>query len=334
MVESSTFVIVGGGLAGAKAAEALRDKGFDGRIVLLCEERHLPYERPPLSKEFLAGKKSLADFTVHDSDWYRDHDVDLRLGVPVSSVDPAGHTVGLSDDTTVRYDKLLLATGSRSRRLPITGSDAGGVYHLRTFDDGSALDSVLSEGTSLAIVGAGWIGLEVAASARQRGVNVTVVETAKQPLMGALGAEAGEVFATLHRDHGVDLRLQAQVDEISTADGAATGCGCATGRRSAPTPCWWLSARSPTSNWPSRPGWRWATAGCWSTRRCGRAIPTSTRSATSPPPNIRCLIPGYAPSTGPMRSNSRRWRWPACWVSRRNTPSCPTSSPTSTTWAW
>ncbi|BCQ09006.1 reductase [Mycobacterium heckeshornense] len=223
MVESSTFVIVGGGLAGAKAAEALRDKGFDGRIVLLCEERHLPYERPPLSKEFLARKKSLADFTVHDSDWYRDHDVDLRLGVPVSSVDPAGHTVGLSDDTTVRYDKLLLATGSRSRRLPIPGSDAGGVYHLRTFDDGSALDSVLSEGTSLAIVGAGWIGLEVAASARQRGVNVTVVETAKQPLMAALGEEVGEVFAALHRDHGVDLRLQAQVDEISTTDGAATG---------------------------------------------------------------------------------------------------------------
>ncbi|BBU22758.1 NAD(P)/FAD-dependent oxidoreductase [Mycobacterium xenopi] len=223
MAESSTIVVVGGGLAGAKAAEALRDKGFDGQIVLFGEERHLPYERPPLSKEFLAGKKTLSDFTVHDSDWYRDHGVDLRLGVRVSSVDPAHHTVGLSDDTTIGYDKLLLATGSRSRRLPIPGSDAGGVYYLRTFDDGSALDSVLSEGTSLAVVGAGWIGLEVAASARQRGVNVTVVETAKQPLMAALGEEVGEVFAALHRDHGVDLRLQAQVDEISTTDGVATG---------------------------------------------------------------------------------------------------------------
>jgi 3-phenylpropionate/trans-cinnamate dioxygenase ferredoxin reductase subunit len=223
MAESSTFVIVGGGLAGAKAAEALRDKGFNGQIILFCEERHLPYERPPLSKEFLAGKKSLGDFTVHGSDWYRDHDVDLRLGARVVSVDPVGHTVGLSDDTTVGYDRLLLATGSRPRRLPVPGSDGDGVYYLRTFDDGCALDSVLSEGTSLAIVGAGWIGLEVAASARQRGVNVTVVETAKQPLMAALGEEVGQVFAALHRDHGVDLRLGAQVDEVSTTDGVATG---------------------------------------------------------------------------------------------------------------
>jgi 3-phenylpropionate/trans-cinnamate dioxygenase ferredoxin reductase subunit len=223
MAASRTFAIVGGGLAGAKAAEALRNNGFDGQAVLFCEEQHLPYERPPLSKEFLAGKKSLSEFTVHDDSWYRDHHVDLRLGSRVSSLDPAAHCVGLPDGTTVGYDKLLLATGSRSRRLPIPGSDAAGVYYLRTFDDASALNSVLAEGSSLAIVGAGWIGLEVAASARHRGVNVTVVETAKQPLMGALGAEAGEVFATLHRDHGVDLRLQAQVDEISTADGAATG---------------------------------------------------------------------------------------------------------------
>jgi 3-phenylpropionate/trans-cinnamate dioxygenase ferredoxin reductase subunit len=223
MAGSSTFVIVGGGLAGAKAAEALRDKGFDSHIVLFCEEQHLPYERPPLSKEFLAGKKSLSDFTVHDDSWYRDRDVDLRLGTRVSSLDPGAHSVELSDGTTVGYDKLLLAAGSRSRRLPIPGSDAAGVRYLRTFDDASALNSVLGEGASLAVVGAGWIGLEVAASARQRGVNVTVVETAKQPLMGALGAEAGEVFAALHRDHGVDLRLQAQVEEISTADGAATG---------------------------------------------------------------------------------------------------------------
>jgi 3-phenylpropionate/trans-cinnamate dioxygenase ferredoxin reductase subunit len=223
MAGSSTFVIVGGGLAGAKAAEALRDKGFDSHIVLFCEEQHLPYERPPLSKEFLAGKKSLSDFTVHDDSWYRDRDVDLRLGTRVSSLDPDAHSVELSDGTTVGYDKLLLAAGSRSRRLPIPGSDAAGVRYLRTFDDASALNSVLGEGASLAVVGAGWIGLEVAASARQRGVNVTVVETAKQPLMGALGAEAGEVFAALHRDHGVDLRLQAQVEEISTAGIAATG---------------------------------------------------------------------------------------------------------------
>ncbi|OBF56661.1 pyridine nucleotide-disulfide oxidoreductase [Mycobacterium sp. 852002-50816_SCH5313054-b] len=224
MAESTTFVIVGGGLAGAKSAEALRDNGFDGSIILFCEEGQLPYERPPLSKEFLAGKKSLVDFTVQNSDWYRDNRIDLRLGTRVSSVDAAGHSVGLPDGTSVSYEKLLLATGSAARRPPIPGSDADGVHYLRTYDDAVALDSVLAEGSSLAVVGAGWIGLEVAAGARQRGVEVTVVETAKQPLVAALGDTVGEVFANLHREHGVDLRLEAQVEEITGgAAGPATG---------------------------------------------------------------------------------------------------------------
>jgi len=223
MASSQTFVIVGGGLAGAKAAEALRDNDFDGHIILFAEERHLPYERPPLSKEYLAGKKSLNDFTVQDADWYGDHNVDLRLGSRVSSLDPAAHTVGLPDDLTVAYDKLLLATGSASRRPPIPGSDADGVHYLRTYDDAATLNSVLTEGSSLAVVGAGWIGLEVAAGARQRGVGVTVVEAARQPLVAALGETVGEVFANLHRDHGVDLRLEAHVEEITTAEGRATG---------------------------------------------------------------------------------------------------------------
>ncbi|MGH3561280.1 MAG: NAD(P)/FAD-dependent oxidoreductase, partial [Mycobacterium sp.] len=223
MSASATFVIVGGGLAGAKAAEELRDNDFDGAIVLLAEEQQLPYERPPLSKEFLAGKKTLSDFTVDPADWYREHNVDLRLGTRAASLDPAGHTVGLADGGSVHYDKLLLATGSRSRHLPIPGADADRVHYLRTFDDASALDSALTEGSSLAVVGAGWIGLEVAASARQRGVDVTVVEAAKAPLLAALGAELGGVFAKLHREHGVDLRLDSAVAEISTADGATTG---------------------------------------------------------------------------------------------------------------
>ncbi|WP_204802919.1 NAD(P)/FAD-dependent oxidoreductase [Mycobacterium riyadhense] len=223
MTSSTTFVIVGGGLAGAKAVEALRDNDFDGQIVLVSEEEQLPYERPPLSKEYLAGKKSLNDFTVHNSDWYRDNQVDLRLNLRATSLDPAAHILGLADDTTVHYDKLLLATGSGSRRPPIPGSNAAGVHYLRTYDDAHALNSVLAEGSSLAVIGAGWIGLEVAAGARQRGVEVTVVETAKQPLLAALGETVGKVFADLHRDHGVDLRLQAQVTEITTSDGKATG---------------------------------------------------------------------------------------------------------------
>ena len=187
MTSSTTFIIVGGGLAGAKAVEALRDNDFDGQIILVADEKHLPYERPPLSKEYLAGKKSLAEFTVHESDWYRDHDVDLRLNARVQSLDPAARIAELGDGTTVRYDKLLLATGSASRRPPIAGSDSAGVYYLRSYDDAVALNSVLAEGSSLAVVGAGWIGLEVAAGARQRGVNVTVVESAKQPLSGCAG---------------------------------------------------------------------------------------------------------------------------------------------------
>lgn len=223
MAGSTSFVIVGGGLAAAKAVEALRDNNFDGHIVVFADEEHLPYERPPLSKEYLAGKKSLTDFTVRNSDWYRDNNVDLRLGTRVSDLDAAGHTVGLADGTIVGYDKLLLATGSASRRPPIPGSDAGGVHYLRTYEDAVALDSVLTEGASLAVVGAGWIGLEVAAGARQRGVDVTVIEAARQPLLAALGETVGEVFATLHRERGVDLRLETEVEEITRANGAATG---------------------------------------------------------------------------------------------------------------
>jgi 3-phenylpropionate/trans-cinnamate dioxygenase ferredoxin reductase component len=221
--DSKTFVIVGGGLGGAKAAEALREKGFDGKVVLLADEEYLPYERPPLSKEFLAGKKSLSDFTVHDSEWYRDNKIDLRVGSEALAIDRKAHTVALGDGTHLPYDKLLLATGSRARWLSIPGADSTGVHHLRKFGDAENLNTALKDGTSLAIVGAGWIGLEVAASARERGVDVTVVETAKAPLIGAVGEEVGNVFAQLHRDHGVDLRLETEVKEITVEDGKATG---------------------------------------------------------------------------------------------------------------
>jgi 3-phenylpropionate/trans-cinnamate dioxygenase ferredoxin reductase subunit len=221
--KSGTFVIVGGGLAGAKAAEALRDKNFDGDVSLFATEQHLPYERPPLSKEYLAGKKKLEDFTPHPADWYRDNRVDLRLGTTVTAVHSHGHLIELSDGSTLGYEKLLLATGSAPRRPPIPGADADRVHYLRTVDDSDALNAVLTKGSSLAIVGGGWIGLEVAADARQRGADVTVVEAAELPLLGALGREAAEVFAKLHRDNGVDLRLGAKVEEITTADGAATG---------------------------------------------------------------------------------------------------------------
>jgi 3-phenylpropionate/trans-cinnamate dioxygenase ferredoxin reductase subunit len=229
MSQEPIFVIVGGGLAGAKAVEALRDNAFKGQIILFCAEQHLPYERPPLSKEFLAGKKTLDEFTVDTAAWYLDHGVDLRLGTPVESLDLAAHTVTLPDGSRTTYDKLLLATGSRSRRIPIAGADATGVHYLRTIDDATALDGALSAGSALAVVGAGWIGLEVAASARQRDVDVTVVETAALPLLAALGSEAAQVFADLHREHGVDLRLQTEVSAVATENGTARGLTLADG---------------------------------------------------------------------------------------------------------
>jgi 3-phenylpropionate/trans-cinnamate dioxygenase ferredoxin reductase subunit len=219
----STIIIVGGGLAGAKCAEALRASDFEGNIVLLAEEEHLPYERPPLSKDFLAGTKLLGDFTVESSSWYRDHHIDLRLGTTVSDIDPAAHTVALPDGSTERYDKLLLATGSSSRRPPIPGSDSAGVHYLRTIDEAEALSAALADDCVLAVIGAGWIGLEVAAVARGRGLDVTVVESAELPLLAAVGREAAEVFATLHREHGVDLRLNSTVEQITTDAGQATG---------------------------------------------------------------------------------------------------------------
>ncbi|CAJ1503200.1 NAD(P)/FAD-dependent oxidoreductase [[Mycobacterium] burgundiense] len=223
MSRSTRFVIVGAGLAGAKAAETLRDNDFDGHIVLIGDEERLPYERPPLSKEFLAGKKSLPEFTVQPASWYRDHDVELMLGTEVTAIEPAKRAVTLPDGEALGYDKLLLATGSRARRPKLTGADAAGVHYLRTIEESEALDGLLRDGAALAVIGAGWIGLEVTASARERGVAVTVVDTAKTPLSAALGPEAGEIFAKLHREHGVNLLLDQTVDEITVADGVATG---------------------------------------------------------------------------------------------------------------
>lgn len=222
-------VVIGGGLAGAKTVEALREQGFTGPVALIGAEEHLPYERPPLSKEHLAGTKQLPDFTVHDADWYREHDVDLRLGVRATAIETFARRVTLDDGSGLDYSALVLATGSSSRRPPIPGADARGVHFLRTIEESDALLEALTEGSRLAVVGGGWIGLEVAASARQRGVAVAVVEAAELPLLAALGPELARVFADLHLEHGVDLRLGAKVSAITTEGGQATGLRLADG---------------------------------------------------------------------------------------------------------
>ena len=209
------FVIVGGGLAGAKAAETLRAEGFDGPLVLIGEEPEQPYERPPMSKGYLLGSAERESARVHDDGWYGDHDVDLRTGVAVTGLDAAGHRLTLDGGEELRYGAVLLATGSSARRLPIPGADLDGVRYLRTAADSDGLKADLAGGgRRVVIVGAGWIGLEAAAAARHYDNQVTVVEPQPTPLHAVLGAEMGEVFGGLHREHGVDLRTGTGVREL------------------------------------------------------------------------------------------------------------------------
>ncbi|MBL1078595.1 NAD(P)/FAD-dependent oxidoreductase [Nocardia sp. 2] len=223
MTTASRFVIAGGGLAAAKLAEALRGNDFDGHISLICGEERLPYERPPLSKDCLLGKKTPDDCIVDPAQWYRDHNVEVLLGTLVTGVDRSTKTVALPDGTTLPYDKLALATGSRPRKLPVPGADAVGVHTMRNAEDTEALLEIFRTARKLVIVGGGWIGMEVAAAARTAGLEVTILEALPVPLQTALGAQMGQVFADLHREHGVDLRCEAKVAEITTADGRATG---------------------------------------------------------------------------------------------------------------
>ena len=214
------FVVVGAGLAGAKAAETLREEGFDGPVVLVGAEPERPYERPPLSKQYLLGRADRGSVFVHDAGWYADHVIELRTGVRVTRLDPAEHRLALDTGEELPYARLLLATGSSARRLPVPGADLDGVRYLRTLADADRLRADLADGgRQLVIVGAGWIGLEVAAAARSHGNAVTVVEPQPTPLHAVLGQRMGEVFARLHRQHGVDLFTDTTVREIRGADG-------------------------------------------------------------------------------------------------------------------
>ncbi|CAM5392748.1 FAD-dependent oxidoreductase [Streptomyces xanthochromogenes] len=218
-----TFVIVGGGLAGAKAAETLRSEGFNGRVILIGDEREHPYERPPLSKGFLSGKDERDSVFVHDHAWYAQHDIELHLGQTVTTIDRAAKTVRLGDGTVIQYDRLLLATGAEPRRLDVPGTDLAGVHHLRRLAHSERLRHVLKalgrDNGHLVISGAGWIGLEVAAAARGYGAEVTVVEPEATPLHNVIGPELGQLFADLHAEHGVRFHFGARLTEIVGQDG-------------------------------------------------------------------------------------------------------------------
>jgi len=217
-MSSSTYVVVGAGLAGAKAVEGMREAGFDGDIVVYGDEQRLPYERPPLSKDYLLGNAELDSATVHEQAWYDEQGVALRLGSPVRAIDRDAREVVAADGALQSFDRLLLATGASPRRLPMADQSGAPVAYLRTAEDSEALKKAIRPGARIVVIGGGWIGLEVASAARAADAEVTVVETLELPLVRVLGPEVAARFAGLHRDHGVDLRLNAAVSRIERSD--------------------------------------------------------------------------------------------------------------------
>jgi 3-phenylpropionate/trans-cinnamate dioxygenase ferredoxin reductase subunit len=222
------FVIVGAGLAGAKAAETLRQEGFDGRLTLIGDELERPYERPPLSKDHLRGETTDVPY-VHEASFYRDNDIKLLTSTRVTGIDLGLRELLLEGDRHLGYDRLLLATGSIPRRLDVPGGNLDGIHYLRTLGDSRRIGERIESGQRLVVVGSGWIGAEIAASARQKGCEVTMIEMASLPLERVLGPEVGQVYLDLHRDHGVEFLPETtvqrfegtgSVERVVTGDGA------------------------------------------------------------------------------------------------------------------
>jgi 3-phenylpropionate/trans-cinnamate dioxygenase ferredoxin reductase component len=227
-VSAERVVIVGASLAGARAAETLRAEGFTGSVVVVGAEHELPYDRPPLSKGALKGSETFDSAYLHPEHWYDEQHIELRLGREVRRIDTAAHQVE-TEHLSLPYDKLLLATGSRVRRIDVPGADAEGLHYLRTMEDSQRLRKRLEDRPDLVVVGGGWIGLEVAAAAREHGASVTVLEPQPTPLYGPLGPEIGQFYADLHLSNGVDLRVGEGVQEVRTDGGHVSGVVTARG---------------------------------------------------------------------------------------------------------
>jgi 3-phenylpropionate/trans-cinnamate dioxygenase ferredoxin reductase component len=230
---TKTFVVVGANLAGGSAAAALRERGFDGRVMLIGSEAHPPYERPPLSKEYLRGEKAFEKALLHPAEFWPSHDVETRFGVSATALDTADKTLELSDGDRLRYHSLLLATGAKVRRPPIPGLDLPGIYTLRTVEDADAIRAEAGSGRRAVVAGMGFIGSEVAASLRALGTGVVAIDGGAVPLQRVLGDRIGSVLAALHRDHGVMLRSgetiaafegDGRVERVKTGSGEAIEC--------------------------------------------------------------------------------------------------------------
>ena len=214
MSTTDPMVIVGAGQCGARAAQALRENGWAGAVTLLGDEGFLPYERPPLSKSVLLGHKTTAQCTIYDEAFYRDQRVDLRIDAPVAAIDRAQRNVVLVGGETLPYHRLLIATGARPRRLDLPGATLRGVHVLRSVHDAHAIGKELSPGRKIAMIGAGLIGLEIAATAVARGCEVVVLEAAPRALMRAVPEVVADCLVAQHRQHGVDMRFAVQVERI------------------------------------------------------------------------------------------------------------------------
>jgi len=229
MANDDAYLIVGASLAGANAAQTLREEGFDGQVVLIGDETELPYERPPLSKDYLMGKSGREKIYAHPGEWYQENNVELRLGQTVTGIDRRGQEISLAGDGRLPYSKLLLTTGSSPRRLNVPGADADGVHYLRRVEDSDAIKAAIEQSSRIAVIGAGWIGLEAASAARTAGVEVTVIEVAELPLLRVLGREVAQVFADLHAANGTGMLFGAHVAEITVSNGRADGVRLADG---------------------------------------------------------------------------------------------------------
>jgi 3-phenylpropionate/trans-cinnamate dioxygenase ferredoxin reductase subunit len=245
----ATWVVAGANLAGGRAAETLRQEGFDGRLVLIGAEPDRPYERPPLSKELLWGTRTRDAVYLRSPDYYASHEIELRLGVRATRLDPLARTLALDGGERLRYEKLLLATGASPRRLDVPGADLDGVLYLRTLAHSEELRRRMRVGRRVVVVGVGFIGAEVAASCRRAGLEVVALEALPSPLAQALGDRVSELYAGIHRDHGVDLRTSETVtgfrgsgrlEQVTTASGAAFDCDFAVVGVGAVPECSWL----------------------------------------------------------------------------------------------
>jgi 3-phenylpropionate/trans-cinnamate dioxygenase ferredoxin reductase subunit len=327
---TSTFVIVGAGLAGAKAAETLRAEGFDGRLLLLGDEAERPYERPPLSKAYLRGEADRDSLYVHQEGFYATNGIELRPSTQVRAIAPAGRQLQLASGERIGYHRLLLATGAAPRQLPLPGAELAGVHQLRSRHDADALAAAAARAEHVVVVGTGWIGSEAAASLRQLGREVTLVGPDTAPLARVLGPEVAGVYRDLHADHGVrlvlgtrvaGLRGHGRVEAVVTDHGEVIdGDLVLVGAGAVPRTELAEAAGLPIRN------------GVLVDERLqvlGRTA--SSPPATWPPPGTPVTRPTCTSSTGPTPSTRARPRPATCSASPPPTRGCPTSTPTSTT---